>query len=142
MTYTADSDAIREMVAAYEENRNLAHGRGPSGYRVVVVDRRKYLAIDEVPTFEGRDCPGQGGRFLVDKATGVVYTIKGYGQRGWRIGTVEGLTAKYREGSATFRPDAPGHTEGAYDRAARWPAPKGGAAAAPARLRLLRGGMA
>lgn len=103
---TADSPEVRDFAAAYQENKNLAHARGPSGYRIVVVDRRKYLAIDEVPTFEGSDCPGQSGRFLVDKATGDVYTIRGYGQRGHRIGTVADLTEKYRACSATFRPAA------------------------------------
>ena len=116
----AASSEVVEFLAAYQENRNLAASRGPSGYRVVVVERRKYLAIDEVPTFEGRDCPGQSGRFMLDRETGLVYTIRGYGQRGDRIGTLDALTRQYRAGSATFRPDAEGHLETRHSHVAAW----------------------
>lgn len=135
---TATSPEILAMIEAYQENCNLAHSRGRSGYRIVVVERRKYLAIDEVPTFDGEDCPSQSGRFLIDRATSVVYSIKGYGQRGWRVGTVEGLTAQYLAGSATFNRDAGGHVATRHSRVASW----GGHPSQLAPIIPLRGGAA
>ncbi len=120
MTYSPVSPEVLDFVEAYQENRNLVATIGPSGYRIVTVGRRKYIAVDEIPTFEGRDCPGQSGRFLVDRETGVVYTIKGYGQKGYRIGDLAGLAQQYREGTATFRPEARAHTETTHSRVARW----------------------
>lgn len=117
---SAASPEVRTFVAAYEENKNLTSAGRPSGYRIVVVERRKYLAVDEVLTFEGADCPGQSGRFMVDRETGAVFTILGYGKRGHRVGTLEGLTAKYLKGSATFWPDARSHSETSRSRVARW----------------------
>ncbi|HXN62320.1 MAG TPA: hypothetical protein VN886_17885 [Acidimicrobiales bacterium] len=119
---TATSSEVVDFVAAYQENRNLGHASGPSGYRIVVVERRKYLAIDEVRTFEGQDCPGQSGRFLVDRATGAVYTIRGYGQRGHRAGMLVILTEQFRQGSRTFTPEARVHVERGHARVASWPA--------------------
>ena len=119
--YCADSPAVRGMIDAYQENRNMAQ-RGPSGYRIVAIDRRKYVAIDEILTFEGRDCPGQSGRFMVERATGRVFTIRGYGQRGHYIGTVEGLTEQYRAGSATFPEGGSSvHVETGWSRVASVP---------------------
>lgn len=119
----AGSPEVVDFVEAYQQNRNLAQSRGPSGYRVVVVERRKYLAVDEVPTFEGNDCAGQSGRFLVDRETGVVFTIRGYGQRGDRIGTLSRLAVQYREGSATFNAAAGCHWETGGSHVATWPQP-------------------
>lgn len=121
MTLHPESPEVVDFVAAYEENRNLAHGRGLSGYRVVVVARRKYLAVDEVPTFEGRDCPHQqSGRFLVDRETRQVFTIRGYGQRGWYVGDLATLATQYRTASGTFRPGARCHVERGRGRVASW----------------------
>lgn len=114
------SPEVLDFVEAYQENRNCSLSAGPSGYRIVADDRRKYIAIDEVPTFEGLDCAGRGGRFLVDRASGTVFTIRGYGQRGHRVGTLEHLAAQYREGTATYRPDARVHVESGRSRVARW----------------------
>lgn len=122
---TDTSPEVREFVAAAQENRDLAKQRSaPSGYRIVVVVRRKYLAVDEIPTFEGRDCSGQSGRFLVDRETAEVFTIRGYGQRGWRVGTLETLTEKFRAGSATFDPAAGCHWETSRGHVATWPTPR------------------
>src|SRR6266700_6580121 len=92
-TFHADSLEIRLFVAAYEENQNIA---GHS-CRIITEDRRKYIAIDEQYMAGEGAFIGRSGRFLIDRATGIVYTIKGYGQRGYRIGTVTGLTAQYRD---------------------------------------------
>lgn len=118
---TADSPAVVAFVEAFQENTNLAKSRGPSGYRVVVVERRKYLAIDRIPTFEGRDCPGQSGVFMVDRATGTVYKIRGYGQRGDRVGDLERMTEQYRAGSATFNPEARAHWASMATECHSWP---------------------
>ena len=83
--------------AAYEENRNLAHN-GPSGYvgstSRSMRSRRSRVAIARA----------KSGRFLVDRETGEVFTILSYGKRGHRVGTLERLTTKYLEGTATFWP--------------------------------------
>src|SRR5258708_470804 len=93
VTLSANSPEIRDLVAAYEENRNLGsfgYLRNAYPYTIVAIDRRKYVAIDET-------CGEvhHSGRFLVDRATGEVYSIRGYGQRGHRVGTVAGLTEQY-----------------------------------------------
>lgn len=132
------------MVAAFEENRNLAaaHSWRANGWSVVIVaeDRRKYIAIDETDALDGEvRGSNRSGRFLVDRETGDVFTIRGYGQRGHRIGTVEGLTEKYRAGSATFDAEVRAHVETSYSKVASWGQHP---AAAPARpqLRLIHGG--
>ena len=118
---SASDPAVIEFVTAYQENRDLgSRAWTPSGYRVVTVERRKYILVDEIPTFEGVDCPGQSGRFMVDRATGEVYTIRGYGKRGHRIGTLAGLAEQYRAGSATFDPEARAHMETRRSDVARW----------------------
>jgi len=120
MTLSADSPVIRELCSAYQENRNLTGWR----YQIIAEDRRKYIAIDE--TDEGDHPPyvHRSGRFLVDRSDGVVYTIKGYGQRGHRVGIVETLTASYREGTATYPTDRKPtcHVETSHSRVARWSA--------------------
>lgn len=88
--YSADSPAVRDFIAAAEENRS--QGEGVYGFRGLRAEnRRKYIAIDE-------DLGGQwSGRFLVDREDGTVYGIRGYGQRGHYIGTLASLAAQYRE---------------------------------------------
>lgn len=117
---TAESPEVVEFIAAYQENKNLAHSWR---YVIVATARRKYLAIDEADD-NGDGTPSEfhrSGRFMVDRETGAVYMIRGYGQRGDRIGTLEGLAAKYREGTATFNPNARAHLEGRRDHVAVWP---------------------
>jgi hypothetical protein len=114
------SPEIVELVAAYQENRTLAASRRKGGYRIVAENRRKYILLDEIPTFEGRDLPGRGGRFMVDRETGRVFTIRGYGKRGHYVGTVTSLTAAYRQGSASYKARAGGHVETAWSKVARW----------------------
>jgi hypothetical protein len=108
-TFHADSPEIRRFVAAYEENQNIA---GHS-CQIIAEDRRKYIAIDE------ERAGSRSGRFLIDRTTGIVYTIKGYGQRGYSVGTVTGLTAQYRDATATYDPRSRMHTETGGSRVAR-----------------------
>lgn len=57
-------------------------------------DRKKYIALDR-----GQRGVNQSGVYLLDKATGDVYSIKGYGRPNRRIGTLEDMTARFRGGS-------------------------------------------
>jgi hypothetical protein len=119
---TADSPEVVEFVAAYQENANLALGHLEHiTCRIVAETRRKYILIDEIDQCDGRDCAGRSGRFMVDRATGRVFTIRGYGQRHRPIGTLAGLAAEYRKGSATFNPTAGAHWVGRDTRVASWP---------------------
>lgn len=55
------------------------------GHRKHARDRKKFVALDE----------GDSGVFLVEKETGKVFTIKGYGRPNHYVGMIEELTAKY-----------------------------------------------
>jgi len=105
---SASSPEIRELLAAFLENQDAAH-KGRWYQKPIAEDRKKYIAIDEVDRdatapFHYPHISHRGGRFLIDRETGVVYSIKGYGQRGYRVGTVESLTESYRQATATFDP--------------------------------------
>jgi hypothetical protein len=117
MTLTATSPEVVDFVEAFKENRNLAHF-----FKVDVIaeTRRTYISIDEIDDGDTPPYVHRGGLFLIDRETGVVYTIRGYGQRGYRLTTMATLAAKYREGSASFRPDQGFHTETRGSRVARW----------------------
>ncbi len=58
--------------------------------RKEVKERNKYVALDQKGS----------GVFLVDKATGIVWSIKGYGVPNRMIGFIDDLTAKYKEATA------------------------------------------
>lgn len=124
---SATSPEVVEFVAAYEENRNLGVSQEwrANGWRVVIVaaERRKYLAIDESDAYGEEDAQldvHRSGRFLVDRETGTVYTIRGYGQRGHRVGALDTLAASFRAGTATYRPEARAHVERGHARVASW----------------------
>ena len=81
-TYTSDHPLIQEALTVWHEADRAAFARqyprldydSPS-YRKTAKDRRKYIALDR----------GESGAFLVDKATGEIYGIKGYGVAGQRV---------------------------------------------------------
>jgi hypothetical protein len=56
-------------------------------------ERRKYIALDN----------GTSGVYLVDKATGDVYSIKAYGVPNRRLGSLADLTARYRDAQTAAR---------------------------------------
>jgi len=91
---TAQSPEIRELLTAWHEAGRAAFERSYTSLQYdtyepkTVKERRKYLALDR----------GTSGYFLVDRATGEVFSIKGYGVPNRRVGTVEELTAQYRNG--------------------------------------------
>lgn len=86
---TAHSVEIGDFIDAMERNRNQRPGDRP--VRFEVKERRLYLAIDEV---DG------GGRFLVDRFSGDVYGIEGYGKRGRRLGHIEALTERFNNATS------------------------------------------
>lgn len=134
----ASSPEVRDFAAAFEENRNLTvrtstNPGGWKGYRIVLEDRRKYIAVDETDLGDTPPYTHRSGRFLIDRETGVVYSIKGYGQRGYRLGTVTDLTAKYRAASATFDPNRTSYSVTSHSMVAETPRAAG--------LRVLQGGL-
>ena len=114
---SATSPEVLDFIAAYQENQDTAN------HRTIAEDRKKYIAIDEVDR-----------RFLIDKETGVVYSIKGDGQRGYRVGTVESMPASYRKATASFDPNSSVHMEARGSNLATSPRRPG--------LTVLQGGQA
>jgi hypothetical protein len=125
-TYTASSPEVVAFMAAVQENRNLAVSSSwrANGWevRIIAEDRRKYIAVDETDAYQGELMADvhRSGRFLVDRVTGVVYSIKGYGQKGYYVGTLESLTAKFIAASATYVPEARSHVETGKSKVASW----------------------
>ncbi len=96
--------AIQKFLVAWHEAGRPAFEReykrldyDSPAYQHVARDRRKYIALDR----------GDSGVYLVDKATGDVFTIKGYGVPKRRVGTLAELTDEYRRG-ARINPADPG----------------------------------
>lgn len=97
-TLTAESVAVRLFLVAWHENGRESFARtypdsyaigqydAPNGELKTAKDRgRRWIALDK----------GSSGMFLVEKATGDVYTIKAYGRPNRKIGTLESLTNRY-----------------------------------------------
>jgi hypothetical protein len=106
------SPEILAFLTAWHENgrANFTRNYDVLDYDTYAVksakDRTKFIACDR------RD----SGVFLVDRATGDVYSIKGYGRPNRKVGTVVGLTAAYNAATAANREFAvPGYV--ANDRA-------------------------
>lgn len=80
----------------HEEGRAAFERSAPSldydsdAYAKSAKDRRKYIALDK-----GRD-QWASGCYLVDKGTGDVFTIKGYGVPNRKIGTLDSMIAAFR----------------------------------------------
>ena|SRR6478672_7060862 len=92
MNITTTDPLVQDFLTAWHEN-----GRAPferwtpnlvyDDYEPKhAEDRKKYIALDR----------GSSGAFLLDKATGAVYSIKAYGKPNRAIGHIAELTAKYR----------------------------------------------
>lgn len=79
---TIDSPEILEFLQLWP---------APGGRSVRAKQRRAYIAID---CDNGPD--SWSGAFLVDRLTHDVFKTKGYGVKGWRIGTIESLISDYR----------------------------------------------
>lgn len=91
-----DLDAkIDDFVEAWHENGRIGWNYEYLNYdeyeRKTVKPRNKYVALDR----------GTSGAFLVEKATGMVWSIKAYGVPNRMLGTLEDMTAKYREATGS-----------------------------------------
>lgn len=76
--YTADSPEVRSFVAAFQRVKGY-------NYPLSTTTRRKYIQVE-------RD---HSAIFLIDKATGKVYNVLGFGKRGLQAGNLWNLTAAY-----------------------------------------------
>jgi len=102
-TLTASSPEVQRFLAAWHEN-----GRAPfqrftpnldydSYYPKTATERSRWIRLDKGGEFN------RSGEFVVDRATGEVYTIKAYGRPNRRIGTLASLTAEFSAATATHR---------------------------------------
>jgi hypothetical protein len=94
--YTADSEPVQRFLRAWHE-----HGRphftrmhpaldyDSPPYRKYAKERRRFIALDT----------GDSGRFLLDKVSGEIYSIKAYGVPNRRLGTIDELIADYEGGA-------------------------------------------
>jgi len=96
---TADSPEIREFLTAWHDAGRAGFERNYDrlvydDYAVKTAkDRRRFIACDR-----GNEHT-RSGVFLVDRTTGEVFTIKGYGVPNWRLGTVRELIDGWRDGT-------------------------------------------
>jgi hypothetical protein len=91
--YSADSPIIRRFLEVWHENGRREFEKSyPSlnydgeYYSKKAIDRKKFIALDR---------GGSGGVFLVDRNTGEVYSIKGYGVPNRKLGRIERMVEYY-----------------------------------------------
>jgi hypothetical protein len=77
--YTVDSTEVIAFVAAYQRVKGW-------NYPLSTSQTPKYVRVD-------RD---HSGVFLIERSTGRVYNVKGYGARGSQAGTLANLTSAYQ----------------------------------------------
>ena len=101
---TVESQEIQDFLSAWHENNRISY----RGYKNLdydrdnqktAHDRRKYIACDY------GNKTSRSGAFLIDKKTHIIYSIKGYGQRGYCLGMVEELTVEFHKATATQKPE-------------------------------------
>jgi hypothetical protein len=97
---TAD---VTAFLTAWHEN-----GRALFTQRYENLDYDTYATKSAHPRsrFIALDCGGpsnRSGAFLVEKATGVLYSIKGYGRPNRPLGDIRALTASYEAATAQGR---------------------------------------
>lgn len=100
-TLTATSPEVQSFLTAWHANGRPSFERGCSlDYDTYAPksahEKMRWICLDEGAS------PNRSGVFLADKATGDVYTIKGYGRPNNRIGTLASLTAEYEAATATY----------------------------------------
>jgi len=71
---------------------------------VTIKPRSKYYALDV----------GSSGKFLIDKITLTVYSIKAYGQKGYCQGTIQDVIERYEQDITTFKRLLNGEVKGVY----------------------------
>lgn len=108
-TLTANSPKILAFLAAWHENGRASFNRMTPGldyddYKAKTAkERRKYIALDYGNQHNRSGC------FLVERETGIVYSIKAYGVPNRVLGSLAEMTAKFVAASATqrlYRPNA------------------------------------
>lgn len=72
--------------------------------KVTIKPRSKYYALDV----------GSSGKFLIDKITLSVYTIKGYGQKGYLQGTISDVIERVTQDVNTLKKLVTGQIKGNY----------------------------
>ena len=96
---TASDPRITEFLKAWHESERAYFEHHSSALVYdrdspkVARERRKYIALDS----------GTGGVYLVERATGDVYSIKAYGVPNRRLGSLADLTARYRDAQLAGR---------------------------------------
>ncbi len=100
ITDATDPRVVDFLVAWHENGRDDFARRYPNldydgHYHKHATDRRKYICLDD----------GNSGSMMLEKTTGKVYGIKGYGQihRGHSCGDIEALTDDFRDATQTNR---------------------------------------
>jgi hypothetical protein len=76
--YSTDSAEVVAFVAAYQRVKGW-------NYPLSTSQTPKYIRVD-------RD---HSGVFLIERSTGRVYNVQGYGKRGSQAGTLSNLTSAY-----------------------------------------------
>ncbi|OFV86870.1 MAG: hypothetical protein A3J75_00130 [Acidobacteria bacterium RBG_16_68_9] len=97
MSLTADNPDIQEFLAAWHETGRARFERDHSALIYDeyapkrAIQRRRFIALNRVT----------GGRYLVERQTGVVYSIRAYGVANRPLGSLVALAAAYRRATAS-----------------------------------------
>jgi len=92
-----DSPQVQQFLAAWHENgrarwaREYVNLNYDQDQEKTAHERRKYIALDRGGKVT------RSGVYLLDKATGEVYSIKGYGAPNRRLGTLAELTQRLHD---------------------------------------------
>lgn len=99
-TIDLNDSRINEYLALWHENGRASFRKSypnldydSQWYLKTAKSGRKYIYLDD----------GTSGALLVDRATGIVYTIKGYGVKNRPIGTLDELIADMRQANEQNR---------------------------------------
>jgi hypothetical protein len=95
-------NGIAEFLPVWEENKDINNQDAPAFAKAAcwATDRNKFIALDYgcVGTTSGSGC------FLVEKATGYVWSIKAYGKKNRIVAvSMADLVRQYRESNETAR---------------------------------------
>ncbi len=102
--YPNDVKALKE---AMQERTDLYFKQGFENLepdKVTIKKRSKYWALDV----------GDSGKWLIDKTNLSVYSIKGYGKKGYNLGTITEIRMKINEDIRTFKELIEGTIKGNY----------------------------
>lgn len=100
-------DKVEELKKAMQERTDLyfkSNFKNLEPEKVTIKKRSKYWALDV----------GSSGKFLIDKITLSVYTIKGYGVKGYLQGTINDVIERVQADINTFKGLMSGQIKGQY----------------------------